>query len=73
MKCKSCNGEMIQKSRWRLFVVGALMSVSVLTALFFPCFWAPGVILVLTGAYLMVWATFGKGYWCRNCKKFGLS
>jgi len=72
MKCKSCNGEMIQKSRWRLFIVGGLMSVSVLTALFFPFFWAPGIILVFTGVYLMVWATFGKGYWCRNCKKFSL-
>jgi len=23
MKCKSCNEEMIQKGRWRLFIVGA--------------------------------------------------
>jgi hypothetical protein len=41
--------------------------------LFFPFFWAPGVILLLTGIYLIVWATLGKGYWCRNCKKFSLS
>jgi len=73
MKCKICNGEMIQKDRRRLFIVGALMVVSVVTALFFPFFWAPGIILALTGIYLMVWATFGKGYWCRNCKKFSLS
>ncbi len=63
---------MIQKSRWRLFIAGVLMIASIVAALLFPFFWAPGLILVLTGAYLIVWATVGKGYWCRNCKKFSI-
>jgi hypothetical protein len=70
MKCKTCDGEMIQKSRGRLFGVGILMITSIAIAFFVPIFWAPGVILLLTGLYLIVWATLGKGCWCRNCKKF---
>ena len=29
------------------------------------------VVANLTGIYLIVWATLGKGSWCRNCKRFG--
>ena len=71
MKCKACDGEMIQKSRGRLFSVGVLMSASITIALFRPLFWVPGIVLLLTGIYLIVWATLGKGSWCRNCKWFG--
>ena len=70
MKCQSCNEELIQKSRWRLFIVGCLMIASVAIAWFAPYFWAPGIVFLLTGIYLIVWATLGKGCWCRNCKKF---
>jgi hypothetical protein len=63
---------MIQKSRLRLFVVGAALAASIAIAPFVPYFWAPAAILMLTGAYLVVWATVGKGSWCRNCKKFGV-
>lgn len=63
---------MIQKSRWRLFIVGFLMSASIVAAFFFSFFWAPGLIFFIIGIYLMVWATLGKGYWCRTCKKFGV-
>ena len=70
MKCKTCDGEVIQKSRGRLFIVGVLMCGSIAIALFAPIFWAPGIILLLTGIYLIVWATLGKGCWCRNCKRF---
>ena len=42
-------------------------------ALFVPFFWAPGIILALTGAYLLVWATLGKARWCRDCKKFSVA
>lgn len=71
MKCKTCGNEMIQKNRARLFLVGALMIVSIGTVFFIPIFWPPGIILLLTGLYLIVWATLGKGCWCRNCKRFG--
>jgi hypothetical protein len=62
---------MVQRSRLRLFIVGVLMVASLAIAAFVPLFWAPGIILLLTGCYLIVWATFGKGSWCRTCKKFG--
>ncbi len=63
---------MIQKSRTRLFAVGLLMVVSLAVAFYLPWFWAPGIILALTGAYLLLWATLGRGGWCRKCKKFNL-
>jgi hypothetical protein len=72
MKCKKCAGEMIQKSRARLFIVGIAMIASITIAFFYNPFWVPGIILVITGAYLVVWATLGKACWCRNCKTFNL-
>jgi hypothetical protein len=69
MKCKSCGGDMIQKSRLRLVVVGLAMMLSVSIAFRFAWFWVPGIILLLTGIYLLVWGTVGHGRWCRNCKK----
>jgi hypothetical protein len=63
---------MIQKSRLRLFLVGLLMIASLAVANYVPYFWAPAIILVLTGGYLIVWATLGRGRWCRTCKKFGV-
>ena len=73
MVCKTCGGEMIQKNRWRLFLVGVLMIASLGIAAIVPYYCAPGVILSLTGAYLVVWATLGRGRWCRNCKRFNIS
>ncbi len=72
MKCKTCGGEMIQKNRSRLIVVGVLMVASIGIPFYLPWFWMPGIILLLTGGYLMMWATLGRGCWCRNCKKFSL-
>jgi hypothetical protein len=70
--CPTCGGGMIQKSKARLLAVGFGMIASMAIAFFFPLFWAPGIILALTGIYLVVWATLGKARWCRNCKKFSL-
>ena len=64
---------MIQKSRLRLFIVGVVMAASLSLAFVIPYFWIPGILLVLIGFYLIVWATLGKGYWCRTCKKFSMS
>lgn len=64
---------MIQKSKARLLSVGLGMIALLGIALFVPMFWAPGIILALTGVYLVVWATLGKARWCRNCKKFSIS
>ena len=72
MKCKKCSGEMIQKSRARLFIIGIVMIASMAIAFFYQWFWGPGIILGITGAYLIIWATLGKACWCRNCKTFNL-
>jgi hypothetical protein len=61
---------MIQKSRARLILVGLVLLLSVGLTFRFAWFWVPGIILFLTGAYLLIWATLGHGCWCRNCKKF---
>jgi hypothetical protein len=63
---------MIQKSRARLFFVGTLLLASVPLAFFIPYFWIFDIIIVLTGGYLLVWATLGQGCWCRHCKKFSV-
>ncbi len=72
MNCKTCGGEMIQKSRTRLVTVGVLMLGSIVIPFYLHWFWAPAIILVLTGIYLLVWATLGGGGWCRTCKKFSM-
>lgn len=63
---------MIQKRRGRLFIVGVLMCASIGISIFVPVFWGPGILLLLTGLYLLVWATLGKGCWCRKCKRFSI-
>ena len=61
---------MIRRNPVQLFAVGALMCASSLVSLWIPVFWIPGIILVLSGAYLITWATLAKGMWCRQCKRF---
>ena len=70
--CPICGGELVQKSKARLMLVGLCMMASVGIAFFVSWFWAPGIILGITGIYLVVWATLGKARWCRNCKKFSV-
>jgi hypothetical protein len=47
---------MIQKSRWRLLLVGLLMICLPGLVYFVPFFWAPAAVLMLAGAYLVVCA-----------------
>ena len=68
--CKRCGGEVVQKSRARLAGVGILMLAGVGLGYFATVLWIPAVILGLTGAYLLVWASVGRGRWCRGCKRF---
>ncbi len=63
---------MIQKSRVGLFTIGLVQMASIAIAFRFAWFWAPGIILFLAGIYLIVWATLGRGTWCRSCKRFNL-
>jgi hypothetical protein len=71
-QCRTCGGRMVHKSPLRLFLVGLVMVASPAVAAFVPYLWAPATILVLIGIYLMIWAIIGRGYWCRECKKFSL-
>jgi hypothetical protein len=64
---------MIRRSRSRLLLVGLLMIASLVLVGMVPYAWVPAVILVPSGAYLIVWATHGRGYWCRACKGFSAS
>jgi hypothetical protein len=64
---------MISKNRSRLFLVGLLLIALSCLALVVFYFWVPGVLFALAGAYLVVWATAGRGQWCRTCKRFNVS
>jgi hypothetical protein len=68
--CNRCGGALIQKNRWRLAAVGAVLCASMVIAMYLPYLWLPCIVLALVGAYLLVWATLGKGQWCRQCKTF---
>ena len=69
-KCRHCQGELIRRNPVQLFVVGVVLCASLAIALFIPIFWVPGIILFLTGLYLLAWATIARGMWCRQCKSF---
>jgi hypothetical protein len=68
--CKRCGGPVVRKSRARLVGVGGLMVLGLGLGLLWPPVWVPAVILGLIGAYLLVWASAGRGRWCRQCKRF---
>lgn len=68
--CRRCGGEVVLKSRPRLVVVGLIMLAAAGLGWVIPWFWVPGLILALTGIYLLIWATLGRGRWCRGCKRF---
>lgn len=72
LRCATCGGPMVQKSRLRLFAVGTVMVASLAIAWLIPYFLPVAIILFLTGLYLMTWATLGKGCWCRECKNFSV-
>lgn len=63
---------MIQKNRVRLIAVGLVQMASISIAFRYSWFWIPGVILFLSGVYLIAWGAVGRGGWCRTCKNFSL-
>lgn len=68
--CRRCGGLVVRKSRARLAAVGVLMVAGLGLGFVWAPLWFPAVILGLTGAYLLVWASAGRGRWCRGCKRF---
>jgi hypothetical protein len=69
-RCRNCQGELIRRNPVQLFVVGLLLCASLSIAFFVSLFWVPGIILFLTGLYLIAWAILARGMWCRQCKTF---
>lgn len=70
VQCKRCGGEVVQRPRSRLILVGVLMLASASLAAVWSVWWAVALILIPTGLYLLAWGTLGKGRWCRGCKRF---
>lgn len=70
MQCRRCGGEVVQKGRGRLALVGVLLLAGMGLGLLSPLLWAPAPVLGLTGVYLLAWGSVGSGRWCRGCKRF---
>jgi hypothetical protein len=70
VQCRRCGGEVVRKPRTRLALVGTLMLAGVGLGPLWAPLWAPALVLGLTGAYLLTWASIGRGRWCRGCKRF---
>lgn len=71
-RCGRCGGDVIRRNPVQLLTVGLIMCATLAIALWVPWFWIPGIILFLTGTYLIAWATLAKGMWCRQCKTFAI-
>ncbi len=68
--CQRCGGEVVQKSIARLILVGLVLVATLILPVFWPILWVPVIVLALTGSYLIAWALFCRGRWCRGCKRF---
>ncbi len=74
MACGTCGGELIRKSRVKLFAVGvAMLAGAIASFRLTPILRTGSIFLVSGGLYLLVWSTWGKGLWCRQCKKFQIN
>ncbi len=71
--CPACGRELHQKSRPLLAIVGAVFLIGAIPLLFLHYVWTLGLITAAVGLYLLFWSAFGKGKWCRRCKKFPVS
>jgi hypothetical protein len=61
---------LIKRPRARLFIAGLALCAVPLIALRNTLVWWLALPPLLAGAYLLTWATLGKGMWCRQCKSF---
>jgi hypothetical protein len=68
--CKRCGGEVVQKSRGWLTLVGILLVAALGLGVVWWPLWLPATVSALTGAFLLAWASVGQGRWCRGCKRF---
>jgi hypothetical protein len=71
VNCPTCNAELVQRSRVVLFLAGvAFSAVAILFVWLSPWLWLPAALLVVIALYLVTWAGWAKGRWCRSCKSF---
>lgn len=71
MNCPTCDGPLVQKNRTLLLAVGVAMAVAALVVdLVSFAFLVPALLLLAAGVFLLVWAIYGRGLWCRTCKRF---
>lgn len=70
-RCSRCGGPMKHFSRLGLAAAG-LVIIACAVALPWLAHWLvfPGIFVALVGAFFIMWATLGKGQWCRTCKTF---
>lgn len=61
---------MIRRNPLRLLLVGIAMTAALALPRLSPYLWPPAILSALAGIYLIAWATFARGYWCRACKRF---
>ena len=54
----------------QLVATAPILVAFVITAFAIFVLWIVSLLLLAVAAYLMVWATRGKGMWCRHCKNF---
>lgn len=75
-RCPTCSGQLIHKSRARLFVAAFVyLLAAVALILWLPAMRVAIVIAFISGltaAYLFDWAWLGKALWCRSCERFPL-
>ena len=71
--CPSCGHELTQKSRLKLSVAGIALLILAVPLELHAYVWPLAILLAAIGLYLLLWSVFGKGRWCRRCKKFPVS
>ena len=74
MNCPTCGRRLHRKKRWRLFAGGLFFIVLAIAEIemedtFLLLF---AFVCLLIAAYLIFWATYAKGLWCRTCNRFPL-
>jgi len=71
--CPSCGHKLTRKSRSTLLLAGVVLLILAVPLILRAYIWPLAILLAAIGLYLLMWGVFGKGRWCRRCKKFPVS
>jgi hypothetical protein len=66
--CPICATPLTPKSRPLLIAVGVALFLPLLAALLNRWWLVLALPIASVGAYLLLWATYGRAEWCRTCK-----